>query len=107
MKFDPTVAGLLLSLVCAVSGWVVWWFNKIQFDKQLSNQRAADAAKKEYAAQRDFEHLKNNQIQISEAIAHGFEDLEDMIRVLGRDLTEMKAYLIRTRINDRGGHTDG
>ena len=101
MKFDATVASLLLALVCAVSGWVVWWWEKLKTDNKSSNERAADAAKKEYAAQRDFEHLKNNQKQISDGIAHGFEDMEDMLRIQSRELGEIKAYLIRTRITDR------
>ncbi|MFN6450541.1 MAG: hypothetical protein RMX59_035140 [Nostoc sp. DedSLP05] len=94
MKFDPTVASLLLALVCAVSGWVVWWWNKLQLDRQTSTQRAADAAKKEYAAQRDFEHLKNNQLQISQAITLGFEEIEDRFNILHREITEIKAYFI-------------
>ncbi|MBN3882122.1 MULTISPECIES: hypothetical protein [unclassified Nostoc] len=101
MKFDATVASLLLALVCAVSGWVVWWFNKIQFDKEIATQKAADAATKAYAAKRDFEHLKGNQKDISTGIALGFDEMEKRFDALDRDILEIKAHIVI-----RGGATD-
>ncbi|MBD2435819.1 hypothetical protein [Nostoc sp. FACHB-110] len=101
MKFDANVASFILGSVCAASGWVVWWVNQIQTDKQNSTQKAAEAAKKEYAAQRDFEHLKNNQLQISAAIATGFDEIEDRFNILHREMTEIKAYFIRSHTTDK------
>ncbi|MBD2438250.1 hypothetical protein [Nostoc sp. FACHB-110] len=93
MKFDANVASFLLASVCASSGWVVWWINKINLDKHLSTQQAADNAKKEYAAQRDFEHLRNNQKDISTGIALGFDEMERRFDLLDRDIIEIKAQL--------------
>jgi hypothetical protein len=57
--------------------------------------------KKKYAAERDFTHLRNNQKQMSEGIAHGFEEIERRFDVVDRDLLEIKAYLIRGRDIER------
>lgn len=101
MKFDANVASFILGSVCAASGWIVWWVNKLQSDKQTSAQKAAEAATKEYAAKRDFEHLKNNQLQISEAITNGFDEIEDRFNILHREMTEIKAYFIRSHANEK------
>lgn len=101
MKFDINVASFILGSVCAASGWVVWWVNKIHSDKQATAQKAAVAATKEYAAKRDFEHLKNNQLQISEAIIRGFDEIEDRFNILHREMTEVKAYFIRSHSNEK------
>ncbi len=104
MKFDASVASFILGLVCASSGWVAWWVNKLQFDKYTSNQKAAADATKAYAAERDFNHLRNNQIQISDGIASGFKGLEqdvadgfkeigNKVNELNQELIEIKAYM--------------
>lgn len=104
MKFDSTTASLLLALVCSVSGWVVWWYNKIEFDKSHSTQKAVESATKDYAAKRDFEHIKNNLKQMSDNIAlgfkfidedfaDGFKDMENKINMINEQLIEIKAYI--------------
>jgi uncharacterized protein HemX len=99
MIFDPAVASFVLGAVAAASGWVLWWITKIQNDKFQAIQKSTEAATKEYAAQRDFEHLKNNQINISKGIATGFDDLEKQILDLHNELLEIKSYLIRYGIS--------
>lgn len=93
MKFDANLGSFILGSVCAASGWVVWWFEKFQSDKQKSAQKAAEAATKEYAAQRDFEHLRNNQKDISTGIALGFNEVDKRFDALDRDILEIKAYI--------------
>ena len=95
MKFDVTLASFLFGAIATASGWVLWWITKIQNDKFNAIQKSTEAATKEYAAQRDFEHLKNNQINISKGIAEGFDDLERELLLLHNELLEIKAYLIR------------
>jgi uncharacterized protein HemX len=95
MKFDLTLASFLFGAIATASGWVIWWITKIQNDKFNAIQKSTEAATKEYAAQRDFEHLKNNQINISKGIAEGFEDLERELVALHNEILEIKAYLIR------------
>jgi hypothetical protein len=91
MKFDPSVASFILAFGCSVSGWFVWWINKIDHDKQA----AAQNAKKDYAQQRDFEHLRNNQKQIGDGLAHGFKDMEERFDIVDRELLRIEAYLIQ------------
>lgn len=95
MKFDLTLASFIFGAIATASGWVLWWITKIQNDKFNAIQKSTEAATKEYAAQRDFEHLKNNQINISKGIAEGFDDLERELLLLHNELLEIKAYLIR------------
>ncbi|MEH2119027.1 hypothetical protein [Nostoc sp.] len=109
-QFDPKLASFLLSFICAVSGWLVWWLNKIKFEKQqaaLENQQAIQkaeaAAEKAVNERRDFYHLVNNQKQISANIAHGFEDIEKQIKEQNEKLQEIKAYLIRNQGTNHHG----
>ncbi|NEU76945.1 hypothetical protein PI95_031730 [Hassallia byssoidea VB512170] len=60
----------------------------------------ASAEKKKYAAERDFNHLKNNQKNISDGIAHiasdfdkSFEDLDKRLNSIDHDLLEIRTYL--------------
>jgi hypothetical protein len=107
MKFDIALASFLLGAIASASGWVLWWITKIQNDKFQAIQKSTEAATKEYAAQRDFEHLKNNQLNISKGIVEGFNDMEQELNALHDELLEIKAYLIRyggiefERINKR------
>lgn len=102
MKFDVTLASFIFGAIATASGWVLWWITKIQNDKFSAIQKSTEAATKEYAAQRDFEHLKNNQINISKGIADGFDELEEKIDDLQREILEIKAYLIRYGIAPDG-----
>lgn len=108
MNFDPKLGSFLLALVCSVSGWIVWWLNKIKFEKQqiaLERQQAIQdakaAAEKAVNEKRDFNHLVNNQKQISQNIAHGFEEIENQMRGQNEKLQEIKAYLIRNQKSDK------
>ncbi len=60
-----------------------------------------NSEKKKYAAERDFNHLRNNQSQISDGIADGFEEMDRRFDTLDRDLLEIKAWMIRGRPVDR------
>ena len=102
MKFDSSLAGFILALITALSGWVVWWLERINTDKKIlaervaeESARAADAAKKEYAAQRDFEHLKNNLKNITDGVGREFKDVNERFDDVERYLSRIEAYLIR------------
>ena len=90
MKFDASTFSFLLALSGAISGWVAWWINK----RQQVIQKAVKDAEKALNEKRDFNHLVNNQIDISKNIAHGFHELEDQISAVSNELREIKAYLI-------------
>lgn len=55
----------------------------------------ANAQKKAYAAERDFNHLKNNQKDISDGIAMGFDEIDRRFDQVDRELIEIKSWLIR------------
>ncbi|MEH2445791.1 MAG: hypothetical protein V7K18_08405 [Nostoc sp.] len=104
MNFDPKLGSFLLFFVCAVSGWVVWWLNKIKFEKQQialereqAIQKAEAAAEKAVNDRRDFNHLIGNQREISKNIAYGFKDIENQIKETNEKLQEIKVYLIRNQ----------
>ncbi|MCV3216034.1 hypothetical protein OGM63_21400 [Plectonema radiosum NIES-515] len=83
------LGAFLLALLTNVFGVVVWyavWY--------------ANSEKKKYAAERDFNHLKNNQIEISGGIAEiakdldgRFDDLDKRLNSQDHDLLEIKTYL--------------
>ncbi len=60
----------------------------------------AASVQKKYASQRDFEHLKNNQRQISEAVANIDKDMDDLkqtmhaIHTLTMHIPEIKAFIL-------------
>jgi len=60
-----------------------------------------NAEKKKYAAQRDFGHLQNNQKQISDGLAHGFDEMERRFDIVDRELLRIEAYLIQSKAADR------
>lgn len=78
-----------LALLTNIFGVIVWyavWY--------------ANSEKKKYAAERDFNHLKNNQKGISDGIAHiaddfdkRFDELEKHLSLQDYDLLEIKTYL--------------
>ena len=109
MKFDVTLASFLLALALALLGWIRWWLDKQKFEKQQAAlerqqaiQQANAAAVKTANEERDFNHLRNNQLQISQGIATGFKDIEVSLDNLSRQLTEIKAWLIRNQSTPRG-----
>ena len=77
---DPLV---IITFALALGGHVTW---AVVF--------FANSIKRRYAAERDFNHLKNNQKQITDNIAFGFKEIDDRFDRIDRDLLEIKAYLI-------------
>lgn len=101
MKIDLNLASFILGLLSACSGWVVWWVNKLTYDKQLanqdkllSNQKAAEAATKAYAAERDFNHIKNNLSQLQLGLNELIKQQDHRTDMLIKEMVEIKAYLI-------------
>lgn len=80
MKPEILIAfcGVLVGLVPYGIGMIVWY---------------ANTEKKKYAAERDFNHLKNNQKDISNGIAHLAENIEHDLEVITRDILEIKIKL--------------
>ncbi|HYX19077.1 MAG TPA: hypothetical protein VE944_32945, partial [Nostoc sp.] len=54
----------------------------------------SNTIKRRYAAERDFNHLKNNQKQILDNLGIFFKDIDNRFDIQDRDLLEIKAYLI-------------
>lgn len=100
MKFNTNIASLLLGLMSASSGWIVWWVTKINNDKITASQKAADAATKAYAAQRDFEHLKNNLKQMSDAISDGFDEIDHRFNDVDKELLRLQGYIIQRKATE-------
>ena len=104
MKFDVSLGGFVLSLVIAASGWFFRWSDKQKFERhQASLERqqaitqAEAAAEKKVNEARDFNHLLNNQRQISEGIATGFDNVEEKIDHLKELMLRVESYLIRNQ----------
>ena len=107
MKFDLSFAGFLLSLIVAASGWFFRWSDKQKFERQqasLERQQAITqaevAAEKKVNEARDFNHLLNNQKQISQGIATGFDQVEEKVDHLRELMLKIEAYLIRNQGNN-------
>jgi hypothetical protein len=54
-----------------------------------------NAEKRKVTAERDFNHLRNNQQNISDGIAHGFDEIESRLEVIDRNLIEIKIWIMR------------
>jgi hypothetical protein len=82
----------VFSLLLGVMGtWVaVSSYYRKRHQETLS--RYADGEKKAYAAERDFNHLRNNQEQMKEALRM----LDDELRNTRDDFLEVKGILIAT-----------
>jgi len=100
MKFDTSLASFSLALIGAISGWLAWWINNEKLNKQIATQKAVAIATKAVNEERDFIHLRNNQLQISTGVADGFREVENRLYDIDKQLSEIKAYLIRTRSNE-------
>lgn len=83
---DPLV---LLTFTLAVGGNITW--SLLFFSNSI---------KRRYAAERDFNHLKNNQRQISDSIAICLKDMDTRFDRVDRDLLEIKAYIIGKAIKE-------
>ncbi|MEH2243540.1 hypothetical protein [Nostoc sp.] len=104
MKFDLSLAGFTLSFIVAVSGWLFRWSDKQKFERQQASlekqqaiAKAEAAAEKKVNEARDFNHLLNNQRQISEGIITGFDDVEEKIDHLRELILRVESYLIRNQ----------
>lgn len=83
------IGAFLLALATNIVGVIVWAL--IAY---------AGSEKKKYAAERDFNHLRNNQIQISDGIGSivkdidsRFDKLDERLNSQDHDLLEIKTYL--------------
>lgn len=71
-------SSLFLACFTAFMGALLWYIQ---------------SEKKKYAAERDFQHIRNNQKNISDSIALLTRDLEDKLDCIGRDILEIKISL--------------
>ncbi len=79
-------------LLSASIGIVGTWLALRSFYERKHKEvldRYADSQKKEYAAQRDFEHLRRNQEQMKES----FRELDDELSKTREDMRELKGML--------------
>ncbi|MEH2002363.1 MAG: hypothetical protein V7L00_27130 [Nostoc sp.] len=97
MKFDTSLASFSLALIGAISGWLAWWINNEKLNKQIATQKAVPIATKAVNEERDFVHLRNNQKDISNGIAIGFNEMDRRFDSIDKELLEQKAWLIRTK----------
>jgi dGTP triphosphohydrolase len=91
------IGGFLLGLGTTVNAAIIWYSNSV---------------KKRYAAERDFEHMKNNYKQLAanqhlileeidetkDTILKEFDDVKDSVL---KELVEIKALLYSGRFNQR------
>ena len=91
MNFDFKIASFIVTFAGLVVGWFLLWLTKRE-----------KAIEKSINDKRDFNHLTNNQLQISTGIATGFSELEHKINEISKQVQgvenqvrEVKAYLIR------------
>ena len=95
MKIEAWIAfgAFMAGLIPYGVGMLVWYGN---------------STKKKYAAQRDFEHLKNNQKEFSNGIAYLGKEIDDYFEVLSRDILEIKIRLniASTKSKFRKNHDD-
>lgn len=54
-----------------------------------------NSEKRKLTAERDFNHLRNNQKNISDGVAHGFDEIEAKLNGIARDLIEVKIWIMR------------
>lgn len=114
MNFDLNWAGFLFSVFTAAVGWLLAYFSAKKQAQALAKQKAdidreqaKTAAKKEYAAERDFAHLKRNQEQMLSNISTLIEDFDERsdrehnelwqkFEALHRELAEVKTMIATT-----------
>lgn len=114
MNFDLNWAGFLFSVFTAAVGWLLAYFSAKKQAQALAKQKAdidreqaKTAAKKEYAAERDFAHLRRNQeqmIQNLDLLTREFDERSDRehnevwqkFEALHRELAEVKTMISTT-----------
>lgn len=74
----------LIALLLAIGGNITWLFVTY-----------GNSEKRKLAAERDFNHLRNNQKSISDGIGHGFDEIEAKLNGIARDLLEVKIWIMR------------
>ncbi len=74
----------LIALLLAIGGNITWLFVTY-----------GNSEKRKLAADRDFNHLRNNQKDISNGLAHGFDEIEAKLEVIDRNLIEVKIWIMR------------
>ncbi|MBW4644756.1 MAG: hypothetical protein KME23_17635 [Goleter apudmare HA4340-LM2] len=65
-----------LALFTTATGAILWYVN---------------SEKKKYASERDFNHLKRNQEQISQGIGQLMVEMDRRLDAIGHDILEIKA----------------
>lgn len=105
MKFD---LGVTITALSALTGWLMWWLDRRATEKerfkqeqerskgerQEAERKAAGAATKEYAAQRDFNHLQNDYKQLNQNVEFFIKEQDTRFDRLDLSLTEIKALLL-------------
>lgn len=92
MKPTLEIITLLISITTFVGGLIAWY---------------SAAIKKNYAAQRDYNHLKNNYQQLSSSINSLYKDIDLRFDSTISELKDLKslqlAILVKLSPNDTGG----
>lgn len=81
------IGSLSLAVVTTSAGALLWYIQ---------------GEKKKYASERDFQHLKRNQEQISQGIESLAEDIDHKLEIISRDILEIKMALGIKRNNECG-----
>lgn len=87
-----SVIGFVISIVTFSGGLLAFWRGSVE---------------KRYAAERDFNHLKNNQLQIGEAIAMLQRDVDDNQHKIEVELAQLKTLLTVVIAKTGGENTGG
>ncbi len=80
------LGSLILAITTTLCGAILWY---------------VQTEKKKYAAERDFNHLKNNIKQLSTNISYLTEGLDKQYDQMQRDLFEIRIHLGISQISDR------
>lgn len=76
------LVAMTISLISFVSGGVAWY---------------SSAVRKSYAAERDFQHLRRNQEQLSAGIAECLKEFEHKHQLTKKELDEIEVQLIEVK----------
>lgn len=78
----PEIVAMIISLITFVAGGVAWF---------------SAAVRKSYAAERDFQHLRRNQEQLSDGIAQVLKDYDHKFQLTKKELDEIEVQLIEVK----------
>lgn len=79
----PSWLGLGMGLISFITGGILWYKGSVE---------------KRYAARRDFEHLKRNYAQITEAVNQLDDTVARDVKFISGDLLEIKSSLNETKM---------